>query len=541
MIKKSKIKNPCLFWFVILIFIFYTLNFNGYAGDAVGEELKLYLGEVKIISVSNPTRIVIANPNVVDVTNVTKSEITLSPKAVGMTTLVFWDNFGEQSYRVKVLAEDVNEVKRRVDNMLAKLNLPEVSTQAEEEEGRVLLLGRVKTSQDREKISLALGPLKDKTLDLISVKEEEAAVEIDVQVLELNKDATKVLGLTWPSTSADLATPLQTMTESTPASSTATKFSTLFVVEKFTRTAFTWKLDVLVKEGKARILSRPRLACQSGKEAELLVGGEKPIFTTAAQATVGTSTNVEYKEFGIKLKIKPTVTEEERIKLALNVEVSEVGTAEIIGAATAPTAKAYPLSKRIASTELFLDDGQTMAIGGLMKQKREEDIQKVPWLGDVPILGLLFRRKSTMLGGGSGERGDVELFITLTPKIISEKKEVKEVKQEIKSEVVSPVVVEGIPESMAGYAQIIQKRILENLTYPAGAKEVGFQGRLNLSLHLSYSGELLETKVKTSSGYKILDDHALSVVQGIPAYPPFPSSIESKELWIDVPIIYKLD
>lgn len=533
---RGKIKN-FTFYIAILTFTFYILHFNSYALDEIGEELKLYLGEVKVISVSSPQRIAIGNPNIADVVNVTKNEITLSPKSAGSTTLLIWDNFGEQSYTLKVFSEDISEIKIRVDNLLTKLNLTEVYTQAAEDEGKIMLLGNVKTAKERETIAVALGPLKDKTLDLIQVKEEEAGVEIDVEVLELNKDATKTLGFTMPG--------------SITAGEPATRFSktirgapdAIFHVFDWPRSGeFTATLDFLVQEGKARVLSRPRLTCQSGKEAELLVGGEKPIFTTTVAATTGAQgTAIEYKEFGIKLKIKPTITEEERIKLGLNVEVSEVGTAETIGATTAPTAKAYPLTKRTASTELYLNDGQIMAIGGLIKQKSEEDIRKTPGLGDIPLLGLLFRKKTSKVGGGTGERGDVELLITLTPKIMREKKEVKKVQKEIVPEVAPITIPKNLPESIAGYSQLIQKRILDNLTYPTSAKQAGFQGKVKLSLHLSYTGKLLEAVVKDSSGYELLDNHTVSIARRIPSYPPFPSSIEQDDLWIDIPIHYKLD
>lgn len=536
---KTKIRNllknfiSCV---IVLHFAFCILHANGYAEIESDEELRLYLGEVKIISVNNPTRIAIGNPNIADVVSVSRNEITLSSKAAGSTTLVFWDNFGEQSYRIKVFSEEMNEIKRRVDNLLQKLNLPQVYTQAEEEEGKVLLLGRVKTAQDRERIFSALGTLKDKIADLLEIKEEEAVVEIDVQILELNKDATKVLGFTWPGT--------VTLTEKgSPGIADAgvkwSDFSKLFQIVNLSRAQFSWTLDALVQEGKARILSRPRLACQSGKEAELLVGGEKPIMTTeVSEGSTGTS--VDYKEYGIKLKIKPTVNEEDQIKVALSVEVSEVGTADTLGSSGSPTAKAYPLIKRSASTELFLNDGQTMAIGGLIKQKTEEDIRKTPGLGDVPLLGLFFRKKSTKLGGGQGERGDSELFITLTPTIITPK-ETKETK-EVKTKIVPSLIKEDFSDDpIAGYANIIQKRIVEKLAYPASAKAAGFQGKVKLSLHLSYRGELLETKIKDSSGYKILDDNAISTAKGIVSYPPFPSVIEEKELWIDIPIAYHLN
>ena len=509
---------------------------NSYASDDLGEELKLYVGEVKVFSVNNPSRIVIGNPEVVDVTSVTKAEITLIPKAQGTTILVFWDIFGEQSYRVKVFAEDIQEVKRRIDNLLARLDLAEVKTRAEEDEGKVILLGKIKTTQEKDRINTALGPLKEKTIDLIEVKEEEAVVEIDVQVLEINKDSTSTLGFSWPGAI--------NMTEIRPpglAAAGGTTWGRLFNVFSVSRPAFTLAIDALVQEGKARILSRPRLACQSGKEAELMVGGEKPTFTTSVSAE-GTSSAVEYKEYGIKLKIKPTVNKGERIKLALNVEVSEVGTVETIGSATATTASAYPLTKRSASTELFLDNGQTMAIGGLMRQKSEEDVRKIPGLGDVPFLGAIFRKKTTTVGGGEGERGNTELFITITPTIVSEGKiEPPRLKKQVKAEVISLAAYDNLPSSVAGYSRIVQNRILEKLFYPNSAKTAGFQGTVKLSLHLSYRGELLDAAVRDSSGYKILDEHALAAAKGTTSYPPFPASIEQKELWIDVPIAYKLD
>ena len=512
--------------------------------DEGEEELRLILGEVKIITVSNPTRIVIGNPNIADVTDVSRSEITISPKAVGSTNLVFWDNFGEQSFRVKVFAEDLNEIKRRIDNLLRQLNLPGVYSRVAEDEGKVLLLGRVKDSQERGRINVALGALIDKTADLIITKEEESVVEIDVQVLELSRDATKTLGFTMPGT--------VTFREPGAGFSQIMRgtMDSIYHVFQWSRAAnFSVTLDALVQQGKAKILSRPRLACQSGKEAELLVGGEKPIFTTSVSGTTGAAgTSVEYKEFGIKLKVKPTVSEENRIKLALNIEVSEVLTAESIGEFTTEgnvkttTAKAYPLSKRTASTELFLDDGQTMAIGGLMKQKTEEDIRKTAGLGDIPIIGLLFRKKTTKTGGGEGERGDVELFITLTPKIIGRGKEAGGETKEGQSKIIPPPSSKvNLPVSMSGYARVIQRRILENLNYPASAREAGFQGTVKLSLHLSYQGELLEAVLKESSGYKIFDDQVVNVAQGIVSYPPFPSSVEQEDLWIDVPIVYKLD
>jgi len=522
-----------------------TLPLRNYALDESGEELKLFMGEAKIIEVNNPTRIVIGNPDIADVINVTKSEITLSPKAAGSTTLVFWDNFGEQFYKVKVITEDMDEVKQRIDYLLGKLNLPNVYTQPAEDEGKVMLLGAVKNPQDRERISVALGTLKDKILDLIELKEEEAVVEIDVQILELNKGATNTLGLTWPG-SINLAEK-----GSAALTGTGSKWSTLFQALNFQRATvssgtytgdpFTFKLDALIQEGKARILSRPRLACQSGKEAELLVGGEKPTFTTST-TTIGTSSTVQYKEYGIKLKIKPNVTEDNRIKLALNVEVSDVGEAVTIGG-TNTTGLAYPLTKRNASTELYLNNGQTMAIGGLIKQKSEEALRKLPWLADVPVLGMFFRQRTTTTGKGATTKDDTELFITLTPTIVS--KETPETKvdsaKKIIPEEAASFQTKDIPSNLTNYVKAVQAKIVNAIYYPRQAKEAGWEGNVTLSLNLNSSGYLKEIKIAQSSGYKIIDEAALEVAGKLAPYPPFPPQIESSELWVEVPIQYKKD
>jgi len=527
----------CLIVFLLCLNLT-ILPLNNYASDEQGEELQLYTGEIKIISVNNPTRIVIGNPNIADVSNATKSEITISPKAAGTTNLVIWDNFGEQSYKIKVFAEDMGYIKSRVDNLLGKLNLPDVHTQIAEEESKVLLLGRVKNPADREKISVALGPsLKDKIIDLIELKEEGSVVEIDVNVLELNKDATDTLGFTWPGS-------ISVTDASGPTSTAVTGLRNLFHVSDFTRSKFNVSLDFLVQEGKVRILSRPRVACQSGKEAELLVGGEKPIFTTNVVSGGGSGTEVEYKEFGIKLKIKPTVTEEKKIKLALSIEVSEVGTVETIGTSSTgtTTASAYPLTKRNVSTELSLNDGQTMAIGGLMKQKTEEDIRKTPWLGDIPILGLMFRKKTTKMGGGSGERGNSELFITLTPTIVYKDKETPADKTIASNNIPKETTLlqtKEIPPNFTNYVRAIQAKILNAIYYPRKAKDAGWEGSVKLSLNISSNGDVKDIKISQTSGYKVLDDAAIDVARDQAPYPPFPPQIESEELWVDVPIVYK--
>ena len=531
-----------LFFGLLFITIFITvLPSKGYVADNIEEEVKLYMGQTKIISVSSPKRVAIGNPIIADVANIGKSELTVFPKAVGNTTLIIWDNFGEQSYRLRVFAEDTVDIKRRVDHMLKKLNLPDVYTSAEDEEGKVALLGVVKHAADRETIATALGALKDKTVDLIVVKEEEAVIEIDVQVIEVDKGSQETLGFTWPG-SVNL-----TEVGSPGIAAAGTTWGKLFHVVNETRGAFTLKLDALIKEGKARILSRPRVSCQSGKEAKLLVGGEVPVLSgtvtpgTSSATSVGATTggSVEYKEYGIILSVKPVIQDSGRIHLNLDVTVSEVG--DVVSTSYA---FAYKMTKRTATTELFLDDGQTMAIGGLIKKKSAEELRRVPWLSDVPVLGLFFRQRTTSQGWSSdlNKADDTELFITLTPRVIDQKKPLKELKPSIsRIPAISHDDTDDIKDPVLRYTKIIQRKILKNLTYPVSAKEAGFQGTVKLSLKFSAQGDLLDSKIKEPSNYRILDDNAVRIAQKISPYPPFPPAIKEAQIWVDVSIIYQLE
>ena len=521
----------------ILFFLFF-FSFNLSCASQETEEI-LYVGQTKIIPVYGPVRVAIGKPEVADIAAVDSRQVTIIAKGAGTTNLVWWDNFGEQSIKIRVYPEDMSEIKLRIDNLLKSLSLDGVYTQAVESEAKILLLGEVKKPEDLERIDTLLGPLKAKTINLIQVKEEKkeelANVDIDVQVLEVSKDGTKTLGLTWPG-SFSLSEPGVT----TPYS------SAIFNIPTYTRTAFSLKLDFLIQEGKARILSRPHLTCQSGKEAELLVGGEKPIFTTSIGETETTDTEVEYKEYGIKLNVRPTIVDDNRINLALNIDVSDIETAEVLaeysdaGVITKTTARAYPLIKRSTSTELILENNQTMVISGLIRQKTEEDLRKVPWLADIPVLGLFFRKREIKTGGGSGERGDTELIITLTPSIIrrQEPRPVPQIKQ-IRPSIDSKE--KKISSPLSKYSGIIRQSILSNLIYPVEAKSAGLTGKVILSLHLFHTGKLLEAKIKQSSGSTLLDNNSVDFAMRTSPFPPFLSEIKEESLWIDIPIIYNLD
>jgi len=519
-----------------------SASFKGYASDDAGEEVKLYMGEMKYVLASNPSRVAIGNPAIADIASVSKTEVAITPKSVGNTTLVIWDNFGEQSYTIRVFAEDTSETKRRVDALIERLNLPEVYTKANDDEAKVIILGKVNNKEDQERIATILGKLKDKTVDLTSLKEEKTVIEIDSQILEIQKGAEQNLGFQWP-TSFTLSDPTSSAGGVAPIQVTGTNWGSVFRMSQVARSSFTLTLNTLEQEEKVHVLSRPRISCLSGKEAKLLVGGSVPIISGTLTPGAGSSGglastggSVEYKDYGITLNIKPRVDEFGRIRLNLDLEVTDVG-----NEVTTSFALAYTFTKRTATTEVYLDDGETFAIGGLIQHKTEKDLNKFPWLSEIPILGAFFRNTTTTQGQeGLLTKNDTDLFITLTPHIV--KQEMKPEDKEQPTRNITPTVsVEDTMDPAIKYYRIIQQRILDNLTYPQNARQAGFQGTTRLRLKLSYQGELLDAEVKSSSGYKVLDDNAVNTAKMSTSYPPFPPAITDKEIWVEIPVIYQLE
>ncbi|MFA4889695.1 MAG: TonB family protein [Candidatus Omnitrophota bacterium] len=522
------------FKIIFLVALFFSSQFSpGFILQAENEDtVYCIVGETKTFSTRNPTRVVIGNPAIADIAEVTSSEIKLSAKAPGSTTLVYWDIFGEQSVIIRVSQDDIVDIKHRVDSLLKDLGISGVYTKLAGDEGKVMLLGSLKNSADKERIISALAGMKQGLMDLIVVKEEDTVIEIDVQVLELDKGASKTLGLTWPSQI------ILNEVNSPSLSAVTSAWGTLFKTVSVTRAAFQLTLDALEQEGKARILSRPRLSCLSGKEAKLLVGGEKPIYTatTTASSSAVTTGSVDYKEYGIILNIKPRVMEDNRIKINLTVEVSEAGEYD----SGVIYAKAFPITKRTVNTELFVNNNQTLAVGGLMKRKTEESMTKTPGLSNLPLIGALFRKKTTTSGGGASTKSDTELYITLTPRIVP-KEEVPEEKLTALKKAPEEFGVQAvnIPQNIAPYARAVQAKITSAAYYPRQAKDAGWEGSVRLSLNLTANGSLKEMKVLQSSGYKLLDDAAAQVVRAQAPYPPFPPQIDAQEIWIEVPIVFK--
>jgi len=180
-------------------------------------------------------------------------------------------------------------------------------------------------------------------------------------------------------------------------------------------------------------------------------------------------------------------------------------------------------------------------MSGLFKDKvTKDDIGKVPGLGDIPILGALFRSKDY-------QDDQTELVISLVPRLVSSKKERKDKIVTATKETYLPEKLKVEPKyfkedlALNRYILEVQKTVFQALDYPRLAQEAGWQGAVKIKLHLNSEGELLSVKISESSGYLSFDDNVIEIAESLSPYPPFPFDIELKDLWINIPIVYKID
>jgi pilus assembly protein CpaC len=172
---------------------------------------------------------------------------------------------------------------------------------------------------------------------------------------------------------------------------------------------FNLALNVAKDKGLAKILAEPTLTTLTGQEASFLSGGEFPIPVPQGNDSI----SIEFKEFGVGLTFLPVVLGSGAINLSINVSVSELVQANnvLIDASDTLSRFVIPsLSKRSTSTTVELKDGQTIAIAGLINESLREAVNKFPGLGDLPILGYLFRSQAF-------QKGETELLIAVTPRL----------------------------------------------------------------------------------------------------------------------------
>lgn len=354
--------------------------------------LHMALGNQKtLLPSSAPARIAVGNPAVLDVKVLRNPhggktgapQLLLTAKGQGSTSLTIWPKSGGNAQHWDV----------------------QVS-------GPQLLLSRSLSSMQEHAALLAAysaggkdaGAVVDRTV--IDVKSN--TVQVDVQVVEFKKSALKKVGLNFNSEGANSrGFNFGLFNPSTTAGGSPFADAMNLVLgfgKAFSGAGLTARLSLLEGNGLARVLARPTLVAHSGQSASFLAGGELPIPVSANDGNVA----IEYKEFGIKLQLTPTVLSNERIALKVAPESSDLdfSNAVAVGGVEVPA-----IRTRRADTMVELADGESFVIGGLVSRNTSSNVNKVPLLGDLPILGSFFKNLSY-------SQDETELVIVVTPSLV---------------------------------------------------------------------------------------------------------------------------
>lgn len=516
---------PQLFCAVLLL----TALVPVVAHAALPESLSLTVGEVQPLKVNAVQRIVIGDPDVIDITVVTEHELLVRALKAGATTLIVWDADGQQTAKLTVAQRKEGHSKEQVGRLLEQLGFGEVTLKQEGD--RLFLIGEVASEADQQRLEQLLGEYPDVT-NLVAIRAAPPtpevvpqAIQLAVQVIELSQTDLEKLGIKWSEAIK--------FTEATM--SAASYGDTAFRIgEKVSRDPFTQTLNMLVRNNKARILAEPKLLTSSGKEATSFMGQEIPIVSATSAGTgvsVGTiSSTVEFKEVGVTLKILPTVLSDgQRIRTQLQAEVSflDSSTAIQVGSATVPG-----LKTRKIQTEVVTETGQTIVIAGLLQSEESKSVDQVPGFGSVPVLGRLFRSPQA-------EIRRTNLVITVTPELKVDEAQETDRRLALEQAMAVAEVTGSVEDPRLRYALTIQERIAKALRYPMRERELNISGRVKLKLHLFSDGTLGRAAVAESSGIEALDMEALKAAETQAPYPPFPSQVVERELWLNVPVIFR--
>jgi len=365
--------------------------------QAVDQTVQVGVGEAVTVPGENISKIAIADPAIVDVIPLSEKELSIIGKKSGVTTLtiVKGDGSATQMYHIDV-GNDAAAVTIR--QMVGSNNITVRAI------GDTLVLdGKVDDELVAQRAALIAAAYKGPVVNLLEVAKPRQ-IRVRTRVAEVNSEAIKNVGFQWFGPQGQIQYAMQYLGGGSILSGfipTASEFGTPGSTIQANTVSMTMLLDLLITKSYARVLSEPTLVTLSGKEASFLVGEEIPIVEQLPQ-----SFTVEFKEVGVRMKIKPTADIENRINTTIHAEVSEViGTGAngipIIGAKT-------------ADTTLQANDGQTIVIGGLLENNINRDVlRKLPWLADIPILGALFRDKQF-------DQVKHEVLFFMTPEVIKE-------------------------------------------------------------------------------------------------------------------------
>nr|WP_329743465.1 type II and III secretion system protein family protein [Dyella sp. A6] len=342
-------------------------------------------------------RIAIADPSVVDVVRIRDSRhALLVGKHAGETTLLLWERGDASPQRLRI------RVNGALQDQLQQGSGTHLAVQGHQ----AVLSGSTPTMLAHERALQAAttaAGAKGTVTDTSTVA-SGGVVQVDVKVVEFDKTALDEFGLGF--SNKTLHNGFSFTSPGSSSSSTGSISSAFGLVLSHINGAHSWAADLnlLRGQGMARVLAEPTLVALSGQSASFLAGGELPIPEPQGLGT----TTITYKKFGIGLTVTPTVLGPNRIALKVAPEASDL---DYTNAVQLDGVAVPAITTRRADTTVELGDGETFVIGGLVSQNITSEVDKIPLLGDIPIIGAFFRDLKY-------SRQDKELVIMVTPHLV---------------------------------------------------------------------------------------------------------------------------
>jgi pilus assembly protein CpaC len=359
--------------------------------------------------------ITVGDPTVADVNPLTDHSLSILAKKIGTTRVSVYD---ADKKMIGIFDVEVTYDVTRLTNELRR-RFPRSHISASAVNGRIMLSGEVAdavTLDQAVTIARQFGP---EIINAVSVMSPQQVL-LEVRFIEIARNAGRDLGVQWNRFGGNSIANIGNMA---PASSLPISASTIagetaagvlsggnpfgFMIGRIVANGVNTDvmINALEQKGVARSLAEPNLVALSGDTASFLAGGEYPIPVAGSFGQI----TVDYKKYGVGLAFTPTVLNHGLINMKIEPEVSQIDTTHSVSVANGISVPA--LIVRRASTTVELRDGQSFVIGGLLQTDNHNQIQQLPWLGSVPVLGALFSSKSY-------QQNQTDLAIIVTPHIV---------------------------------------------------------------------------------------------------------------------------
>ncbi|ACA85044.1 type II and III secretion system protein family protein [Shewanella woodyi] len=378
--------------------------------------LKLYMGAVELYNAKNVERIVVGNGKVLSAKVIDDKGVLLIAESPGNTDVQLWQKDGKLiKLSISVTPDNSLKTTDTIKKMLAAFP----SIKVTENDGLIIVQGEADLSQ-KEQLETII-EADPNVVSLIKylkfAKTMAPMIKMQVKIVEFNKSTLNNIGIKWESSMAGpaygaakafSANPIFSVSSPGQYSETITSAITDSIGVLDTRgwnyfgivTGIGSQIQLLSEKGDARMLAEPNLTTRSGESANFLAGGEFPIRSVSGLGAV----DVEYKEYGIKLDIEPVVDDDLNIVSRVMAEVSSIDPSVAVDGIPGM------LTRRTESV-INVKNNETIVISGLVNSEMSKIVNKFPLLGDIPILGELFKSRDF-------KDNKSELVIFVTPTVV---------------------------------------------------------------------------------------------------------------------------